>query len=149
VISTHNRLALDDGAFTTVERWGERGPVVLAVHGMTSSRKSWERLARHLAGRFRVVAYDQRGHGDSAGIDGPMSLERGVRGHGRERTELAVQSMDALEVVGHEFGRRDFAPVQPIPLLLRGQVMKFEHSLTLLRPKFVLTEPCKAGWLVT
>jgi esterase len=101
VISSHGRIALDDDAFTTVERWGERGPVVLAVHGMTSSRKSWERLARHLAGRFRVVAYDQRGHGDSAGIDGPMSLERGVRDVQNVAAALA-EPVDAL--IGHSWG---------------------------------------------
>jgi len=75
---TQGRVRLDDGAATTLERWGNRGPLVLAVHGMTSSRKSWERLARHLDGRFRVAAYDQRGHGDSAEVVGPMTLTQGV-----------------------------------------------------------------------
>ncbi len=45
---------------------------------MTSSRRSWQRLAEYLRGRFRVVAYDQRGHGDSAGVPGPMTLAQGV-----------------------------------------------------------------------
>ena len=53
--------------------------MLLAVHGMTSSRRSWERLARDLDGRYRLAAYDQRGHGDSADITGPMALEQGVR----------------------------------------------------------------------
>lgn len=75
---TRARVELDDGAITTLERWGDRGPLVLAVHGMTSSRKSWERVARHLDGRLRVAAYDQRGHGDSAEVNGPMSLARSV-----------------------------------------------------------------------
>jgi pimeloyl-ACP methyl ester carboxylesterase len=72
------RIALDDGARTTLQQWGEHGPLLLCVHGMTSSRRSWQRLARRLAGRFRLAAYDQRGHGDSAFISGSMSLERGV-----------------------------------------------------------------------
>jgi non-heme chloroperoxidase len=76
VIHTEEVVRLDDGALTTLERWGERGPVMLCVHGMTSSRKSWERFALHYADRYRVYAYDQRGHGDSAALTGPMSLHR-------------------------------------------------------------------------
>jgi len=72
-------VRLDDGAETAIERWGDAGPLILCVHGMTSSRLSWERTASHLAGRFRVVAYDQRGHGDSARVTGPMSIARAVR----------------------------------------------------------------------
>lgn len=75
---TEERIALDDGAPTTLERWGDRGPVMLCIHGMTSSRKSWERMALHYADRYRVYAYDQRGHGDSASVQGPMTLHRAL-----------------------------------------------------------------------
>jgi pimeloyl-ACP methyl ester carboxylesterase len=71
-------IALDDGARTTLQIWGERGPIVLCIHGMTSSRRSWQRLAKRLEGTYRVAAYDQRGHGDSASVTGPMALDRGV-----------------------------------------------------------------------
>lgn len=71
-------VRLDDGAQTVVETYGESGPIVLGIHGMTGSRKSWERLARHYDGRFRFVVYDQRGHGDSARVDGPMTLHRAL-----------------------------------------------------------------------
>jgi pimeloyl-ACP methyl ester carboxylesterase len=84
-----------------VELWGECGPLVLAVHGMTSSRRSWERLARHLEGRFRVAAYDQRGHGESAAITGPMSLERGVR----DAENVAAALGEPIDVLlGHSWG---------------------------------------------
>lgn len=75
---TEERVTLDDGAQTTLERWGERGPVLLCIHGMTSSRKSWERFALQYADRYRVYAYDQRGHGDSASVVGPMTLHRAL-----------------------------------------------------------------------
>lgn len=101
MIANQRRIALDDGASTTVEAWGERGPAVLCVHGMTSSRRSWERLAHHLDGRFRVIAYDQRGHGDSAEIGGPMALARGVRD-----LENVAQALDLPIdlLIGHSWG---------------------------------------------
>ena len=72
------RVTLDDGAQTILERWGDRGPVMLCVHGMTSSRKSWERFAQHYGDRARIYAYDQRGHGDSYDVKGPMTLHRAL-----------------------------------------------------------------------
>lgn len=89
------------GARTILEVWGDRGPVVLCVHGMTSSRKAWTRLAERLDGRCRVAAYDQRGHGDAADIRGPMTLETQVAD-----LEAVMRSLrsDVLALVGHSWG---------------------------------------------
>lgn len=97
--STIQTVTLDDGKTTTVETWGERGPVLLCVHGMTSSRKAWEHTAQHFSDRYRVVAYDQRGHGDSAAVTGPMALSRGVRDL---QNVAAVTGADI--VLGHSWG---------------------------------------------
>lgn len=70
---------LDDGVRGTLEAWGKAGPALVCVHGMTSSRKGWTRLAGRLSGERRVFAYDQRGHGDLADVTGPMTLEQSVR----------------------------------------------------------------------
>ncbi len=68
---------------------------------MTSSRRSWERTARRFDGRFRVFAYDQRGHGDSAAVEGPMSLARGTRD--AENVIAAIgEPVDLL--LGHSWG---------------------------------------------
>jgi len=98
---TTTEIALDDGARTILEVWGERGPTILCVHGMTSSRKAWTRLAQRLEGRCKVAAYDQRGHGDAAGIRGPMTLAQGVAD-----LDAAVRSLDTdvLAFVGHSWG---------------------------------------------
>ncbi len=93
-------IALDDDAHTTLERWGTTGPVMLCVHGMTSSRRSWLRIAKRYADRYQVITYDQRGHGDSAGVAGPMSLERGVRD--LENVVAAIGGADIL--IGHSWG---------------------------------------------
>jgi pimeloyl-ACP methyl ester carboxylesterase len=71
------RVRLSDGAETTVESWGERGPLLVGIHGLGASRRGWARIAEALAGRFRIVAYDQRGHGDHA-EPAPMTFDRTV-----------------------------------------------------------------------
>ncbi len=99
--STVRTVALSDGAVTTLEQWGDRGPVLLCVHGIASSRKSWVRTAEALAGTYRVFAYDQRGHGDSATVGGPMTHEQSVR------DLLAVARVIGDEVfalIGHSWG---------------------------------------------
>jgi pimeloyl-ACP methyl ester carboxylesterase len=56
-----------DGFRIAYREWGSSRatrPVVL-IHGITSSSLSWVRVAPALADRFRVVALDLKGHGDS------------------------------------------------------------------------------------
>jgi pimeloyl-ACP methyl ester carboxylesterase len=93
-------IRFDDGAETTLQTWGDAGPLLLCVHGMTSSRRSWERLAKRFAGTYRVAAYDQRGHGDSASVTGPMSLARGVR----DLQAVAHALGPVSAYVGHSWG---------------------------------------------
>lgn len=46
--------------------WGRAGaPALILLHGFTSHARSWDHVAAPLAERFRVLALDQRGHGDS------------------------------------------------------------------------------------
>lgn len=93
-------LRLSDGAETTVERWGEGGPVVVGVHGLASSRRGWARIAEHLADRYRIVAYDQRGHGDSS-VKGPMTFERGLL----DLEEVVASLGEPVRaLVGHSWG---------------------------------------------
>jgi pimeloyl-ACP methyl ester carboxylesterase len=101
VRSTQRTVDLGDGDATTLEQWGESGPALLFVHGIGSSRKSWVRTAEALAGSYRVFAYDQRGHGDSATIAGPMTHAQSVR------DLLAVaRAIDGeiFALIGHSWG---------------------------------------------
>lgn len=95
------RIELDDGAQTLLETRGDGGPLLLCVHGMASSRRSWLRLADRFSDRYRVAAYDQRGHGDSAGMSGPMTLERGVRDFENIVTALGETPYASI---GHSWG---------------------------------------------
>ncbi|MDH6707787.1 pimeloyl-ACP methyl ester carboxylesterase [Kitasatospora sp. MAA19] len=55
-----------DGIRLHVEVHGQPGaPTVVLAHGWTCSTAFWAPVIRQLADRYRVVAYDQRGHGHS------------------------------------------------------------------------------------
>lgn len=46
--------------------WGRPdAPVIVLLHGGHQSAHSWDLVSLHLAQHFRVLALDQRGHGDS------------------------------------------------------------------------------------
>jgi pimeloyl-ACP methyl ester carboxylesterase len=90
---------LSDGAETTVQQWGESGPLLIGVHGLGSSRRGWARIGEELAGRYRVVAFDQRGHGDAA--KGPMAFARSVEDLANVVAELG-EPVHAL--MGHSWG---------------------------------------------
>lgn len=46
--------------------WGDPdAPPIVLLHGGHQSAHSWDLVSLHLAQRFRVLALDQRGHGDS------------------------------------------------------------------------------------
>jgi pimeloyl-ACP methyl ester carboxylesterase len=46
--------------------WGEAtAPALVMLHGITGHARTWDDEARLLAARYRVLALDQRGHGDS------------------------------------------------------------------------------------
>lgn len=78
----------------------ERGPAILALHGLSSNARIWERLAACLPGR-RLVALDQRSHGPS---DRPAG--------GYRAAELVADAAHAIVeldlgrplIIGHSWG---------------------------------------------
>jgi pimeloyl-ACP methyl ester carboxylesterase len=49
------------------------GDSVVLIHGFSLDRHMWEPQVATLAGRYRVIRYDLRGHGDSARGDQPFT----------------------------------------------------------------------------
>jgi 3-oxoadipate enol-lactonase len=78
-----------DGCPIQVEVEGEAGrPVLMLSNSLGTDLRMWDGQAAALASRFRLVRYDQRGHGRSGAPRGPYTMER------LGRDALAV--MDAL-----------------------------------------------------
>lgn len=93
------RVVLETGAATTVECWGDAGPAVLCVHGISSSRRDFARLGEALAATHRVFAYDQRGHGDAEAL-AAMSLDALAA----DLRAVADSIGTVAAVVGHSWG---------------------------------------------
>jgi 3-oxoadipate enol-lactonase len=52
-----------------------RGPVVVLLHGFPFDRSMWRAQSERLAGSFRVVAPDLRGHGGTSTTGEPSTME--------------------------------------------------------------------------
>jgi pimeloyl-ACP methyl ester carboxylesterase len=46
--------------------WGGAGPPLILVHGLDRHAHTFDHIAPHFASRYRVLAVDMRGHGESA-----------------------------------------------------------------------------------
>jgi 2-(acetamidomethylene)succinate hydrolase len=87
---------------STLERGS--GPLLVLLHGITANARVWDPVAEALAGRYRVVAVDQRGHGLS---------ETPAGGYGADEfahdVQALVEDLDdgPVVVMGHSMGARN------------------------------------------
>jgi pimeloyl-ACP methyl ester carboxylesterase len=82
-------------------QWGEQGPPIIFVHGLTANAFCFLAFADDLARDHRVFAYDLRGRGDS---DKPES-GYSVPIHATDLAELIDElGLDRPVVVGHSLG---------------------------------------------
>jgi pimeloyl-ACP methyl ester carboxylesterase len=77
------------------------GPVVVLVHGITSTSATWANVLPALAERFTVVAPDLLGHGESAKPRGDYSLGAYASGI---RDLLIALGHERATFVGHSLG---------------------------------------------
>jgi pimeloyl-ACP methyl ester carboxylesterase len=78
-----------------------QGPVLVLLHGITSSSRTWRAVMPQLAETHTVVAPDLLGHGESAKPRGDYSLGAYASG---VRDLLAALGHDRATVVGHSLG---------------------------------------------
>lgn len=83
--------------------WGEPdAPDLLLLHGGNQTSHSWDLVSLALADRFHMVAYDQRGHGDSEWPrDGDASLEAMAEDARQLINQLGLQRP---VIIGHSMG---------------------------------------------
>ena len=77
------------------------GPLLVLVHGITSSSASWEPVLAQLGRRFTVIAPDLLGHGDSAKPRGDYSLGANAS---LLRDLMVALGHERATIVGHSLG---------------------------------------------
>lgn len=102
--------------------YGETGDWVLLLHGIPGSRLTWERVARGLAARCRVLVPDLLGFGESSNPAGDYHAP----GQAAALLELVDRlAIGSAHVVGFDFGG-------PIAITLYATAPARFRSLTLL-----------------
>lgn len=99
---THHRLpTADGGELHVVEAGVPEGRPIVLMHGVTLQWWVWSALITLLEDRYRILAWDMRGHGESrAGSDG-VSLEATA-----DDLALLLDELDLRDavLVGHSMG---------------------------------------------
>ncbi len=83
--------------------WGDPAkPLVILVHGALDQKRSWDWTAKALSDRYRVVAFDLRGHGRS---DWVSDGDYGVMDHVYDLASLVDHlKAERFRLVGHSLG---------------------------------------------
>lgn len=90
-----------EGVSLSVREGPGEGPSLLMIHGLASTSHIWDLVAPRLAPRFRVVAYDQRGHG----LSGKPSSGYGFDRMCADAVEvIRAERLVRPVVVGHSWG---------------------------------------------
>jgi pimeloyl-ACP methyl ester carboxylesterase len=99
------RVAGAGGTELHVEVFGpQRAPAIVLAHGWTCALSFWRLQIQALGGEHRVIAYDQRGHGESAAPPhGDWSME--ALGEDLERVlDATLAPGEQAVVAGHSLG---------------------------------------------
>ncbi|HEX7404302.1 MAG TPA: alpha/beta hydrolase [Candidatus Nanopelagicaceae bacterium] len=91
------------GGELAVFRYGpEGGKPILAIHGVTSSNRTWQLLAASLVpGDYTLYAVDLRGRGDSNALLGPF----GMSTHARDMVAVIDHlGLPKVDQIGHSMG---------------------------------------------
>jgi esterase len=99
----NERTLTVNGLRLRVLEWGDpSSPPILLLHGYSSTAEAWRNVGEALASRYHVVAYDQRGHGQSEwDAQGHYTIDDFVA----DAHDLAHQlQLSPFVLVGHSMG---------------------------------------------
>lgn len=99
------RVVAADGTRLHAEVLGPDGaPTIVLAHGYTNDQGTWHYQRRDLAGEFRVVSYDQRGHGASGeAATGDYNIDT-LAGDLAAVIDACVPAGERVVVAGHSLG---------------------------------------------
>jgi len=101
---TSRRIPASDGLSLHVLEWSREGTPLVFVHGFGNDAHIWDDAAPAVAGYYRTVALDLRGHGDS---DRDPECRYDYDFHVADlEAVLAKLGIERLVLVGHSLGGR-------------------------------------------
>jgi abhydrolase domain-containing protein 6 len=127
---------------------GGQGEPVVLLHGFGASADSWNRFAKPLTKRYRVIAPDQPGWGastriESASYDYPAQVER-------LHQFLSAVGLNRVHLVGHSMGgfiASAYAARYPAEVITLGLIAP--HGMTEPEPSELFRDVAKGdNWLV-
>lgn len=97
----HDKFVILRGLRFHYREWSNKGTPLILLHGLASQSHIFDLTAPLLAQNFRVIAFDQRGHGESAKPEGGFDFENVARD--------LLTLLDALKIkrailAGHSWG---------------------------------------------
>ncbi len=98
------RIKLPNGIELDVWDTGPRdAPALLFLHGFPENHRTWRHQIGHLSGRYRCIAPDQRGYGNSSRPEGAehydtMALVQDIAGLAQ------VLELQSYTIIGHDWG---------------------------------------------
>jgi pimeloyl-ACP methyl ester carboxylesterase len=94
-----------DGTQLHVEVFGDdAAPTIVLIHGWLEAIRLWHHQIRDLSRDFRVVAYDQRGHGLSEAPHGEAYTDEALADDLQAVLDACVPDGSQCIVVGHSMG---------------------------------------------
>jgi pimeloyl-ACP methyl ester carboxylesterase len=148
--ASERRLVVErDGVKLAVRDFGGDGRAVLGIHGLASSSHIWDLVAADLVPELHVVAYDQRGHGESSKPTSRYGFEHTAADAAAVIRELRLGPAVAI---GHswggnvalELGVREPSLVSGL-ILLDGGFMPMGRGMDWQTAKQMLAPPPIAG----
>src|SRR5512139_3634953 len=103
MLAARSQFVSSNGIRLHMLEWGApTSPPVLLIHGSCAHAQWWAFVAATLADRYRVLAVDLRGHGDSDWAD---PTDYSIDTHARDITGLATAlDLKDLRIAGHSLG---------------------------------------------
>lgn len=89
-----------DDAELSVRDWGGDGTPMVLIHGLGANQREWDAAGVKLARQFRIITFDQRGHGASS-RSGDYSWKTRVDDLVALVAEMALHD---VTLVGHSLG---------------------------------------------
>lgn len=85
-------------------QWGNHPDTIIALHGVSSLAHAWKVIGEDLSNKYRFIAIDQRGHGDSSKPEDGYTVQDYSKDIKRFVNALSIEK---FIVIGHSMGGRN------------------------------------------